>query len=431
MTPISNLYAHVGEIENKQPAGPLHRKMSKMFPMHNIWELLTNDDLTVRKWWGLRGKLEEKGVVFSAVYAGDFGFNTRGGTKTGSTYMGNLDLSLTFDSGKMNLWKGGTFFIYGIQNHGTEKLTGSFVGDVQGVSNIEAPRTTRLFELWYEQKWWDEKTALLFGLHDLNADFDVSQYAELFLNGSFGVQPTISGSFTAPIFPLSSLGVRLKWQPVKKISLQMGVFDGFPGDVNSDNQHGTKISLNKKSGILSILEAAYSYNLPCPVRHESFPGTVKVAGWLHDRNFADVARVDGDGNAVKHDDNHGVYVVFDQMILREKDDQGLGLFFEFSRVPEDRNTIQMYRGAGINYKGLIPGRDEDIFGVGVAQALISDNARAALAKEAYERTTEVTYRAQIAPSFVIQPDYQYVRNPNADATVEDAQVFILRFEISL
>ena len=95
----------------------------------------------VTKWTEIKSNLQEKGVSLDVVYKADIGFNVRGGLERGSAYMDNLDLSLALDTEKLNLWHGGTFFIYGIINGGNRKLTERFVGDLQTASNIEAPRS--------------------------------------------------------------------------------------------------------------------------------------------------------------------------------------------------------------------------------------------------------------------------------------------------
>ncbi|MCR4336611.1 MAG: hypothetical protein NUV91_02235, partial [Candidatus Omnitrophica bacterium] len=85
-----------------------------------------------------------QGISLETVYTGEFWRNQAGGIKEDETYIGNLDVALTLDTQELSLWNGGTFFFYFLDNHGGEKLTSSIVGDLQTVSNIEAPRTARL-----------------------------------------------------------------------------------------------------------------------------------------------------------------------------------------------------------------------------------------------------------------------------------------------
>ena len=140
--------------------------------------------------------------------------------------------------------------------------------------------------------------------------------------------------------------------------------------------------------------------------------------------------VDGNGDAVLHDDNYGGYAVLDQMVWREKDDQGLSVFFMGGGAPQNRNTVQRHIAAGLNYTGLIPGRDADQAGVAFTSAYLSNKSRAASGKERGETTLEGTYRVQVNDNIAIQPDIQYVINPSGDRAIKNASVFTLRTEIN-
>jgi porin len=72
----------------------------------------------------------------------------------------------------------------------------------------------------------------------------------------------------------------------------------------------------------------------------------------------------------------------------------------------------------LNVSGLVPGRPDDAFGLAFTYSHISD-AAAALDRDAvasgaprpikdYELLLELTYLAQIAPGWSVQPDLQYI-----------------------
>jgi len=91
--------------------------------------------------------------------------------------------------------------------------------------------------MWYKQAI--EKFSLTLGLQDLNANFANSECGGLFTNSSFRIQSSISGNTPTPIFPLTALGVNLKYIVSKTCALQLAVFDGMPNDLktNSFNIH--------------------------------------------------------------------------------------------------------------------------------------------------------------------------------------------------
>jgi len=110
-------------------------------------------------------------------------------------------------------------------------FSGDFVGDIQTLSNIEAPTSVRLFDLWVEQAF-NKKGSVRFGLLDLNHDFDAISPAGLFISSSHGIGPDISksGRNGPSIFPVSSLAAEGAWSPSQRLTLKAGVFDGVSGD---------------------------------------------------------------------------------------------------------------------------------------------------------------------------------------------------------
>ena len=365
-----------------------------------------------------------EGISLEFVYTGELFGNFSGGTKIGSRYMANIDLTLTLDTEKAGWWPGGTFFFYGLNNHGNRDgdFSGDLVGDLQGVSNIEASDFWRLYEAWYEQIFFDGIFSLLLGYHDMNSEFDVTEFGGLFLNSSFGIGPEFGGVTAPSIFPVVAPAVRVKLQPNDAFYVQAAVYDGNPGDQDVNN-NGLEFRLSSSDGAMSIYEMGYS------IGQDTLPGTYKVGGWHHTASKTDEA-----GNP--HSDNYGFYFVADQLIIPEQagGDQGLGLFIQIGKVPDDRNEVDLYVGGGVNYHGLLPGRDEDDFGIAVAHASISKNINMVVpgvVRDSAETVFEITYLANLLPWFSIQPDFQYIINPGADPAIENALVGGLRFGIVL
>lgn len=110
-------------------------------------------------------------------------------------------------------------------------------------------------------------------------------------------------------------------------------------------------------------------------------------------------------------------------------EQGLGAFLQFGTNSKNVNEVNLYAGGGLNYRGLIPGRDQDEVGLAFAQARINDNLVDAGGRNDYETTIEATYKAQITENISLQPDLQYVINPGAISGVEDVFVVGIRFEM--
>ncbi len=372
----------------------------------------------------LRDELQDKGVSFEAVYTVDYFSNTQGGIKRGDTYLTNLDITLDVDTEKLGLWDNGQFFIYGLHNSGDEKLTGEIVGDLQTISNIEAPRTSRIYELWYQHFFLDDQLSILLGFHDYNSEFNVTEYGSLYINSSFGIQPDISAGARPSVFPLAAPGIRLKTLLNEQWELLFAVYDGDPGDPDI-SEHFPRSDLDRSSGAFIATELAFYF-------HEQFlPGFIKLGLWNNSGEVNDVVDLNLSGDPIERNNNMGGYLIIDKQLYRESEEQGLGGFVQFGMNDKRVNEVNIYVGGGFNYRGLVPGRDEDEAGIAVAHAVINKDVVDAGGRDDFETTIEATYNIQINDKVRIQPDIQYIFNPGAVKGFEDAIVAGVRVELSL
>ncbi|NTV51162.1 MAG: carbohydrate porin [Geobacteraceae bacterium] len=374
-------------------------------------------------WAGLRPAMEKKGVTSEAVLTTDFLYNSRGGIKKDGTIHGNVDLTFKMDTAKAGWWKNGTFFLYFLGNFNSGSAMTEIVGDVQASSNIEADRAFKIYEAWYEHRFLNDQLSLLAGLHDYNCEFDVVEYGALFINSSFGISPDISQ--TGPsIFPTTSLGLRLKAQPSETSYLLVAVYDGVPG--NPDDPPRTAILLKEKDGVFTAFEAGLSAGQPGEKEYYK----LGAGAWLH---TADVENFDGDPKGT----NHGYYVIAEKTIFTEScAGQGLGAFVQVGWADNKWNQIVNYWGIGLNYTGLIPGRDSDRIGLAVASARNGDKFMdfkkniEFVPVERSETAIELTYQARVLPWLSVQPDFQYIINPGMDPSLKNAFLVGTRVEIA-
>jgi porin len=391
-------------------------------------------------------RLESKGLTIELVYTADFLTNHTGGLKragadidTSISYLANIDLTAELDTEVAGLWKGGTFFAYLLNNHGANPSR-FYIGDLQTVSNIETKESTRLYELWYEQTFdlFGTDLSMLIGQHDLNSEFDVTEYGSLFTHSSFGIQPEISANVPVSIFSVAAPAIRLKWEPTDSLYFMAAVYDGDPG-VPDENRGGMRWKLSSEEGFMYIYEMGYHFG--DPEDSHTFPGSYKLGYWQHTAEFDDVRDTDVNGSLLEHQRNYGMYFLFDQMLIPGEGNKGLGAFFQVGGAPGNRNEVDFYVGGGVHYQGIIPSKEDDVLGLAVAHASISGNLRDAEdvaepdgstfhIKDKHETAIELTYKTQITPWLTIQPGVQTVFNPGADAGLDDAVISILRFQIN-
>ncbi len=268
-----------------------------------------------------KSKLENKGLDFEASYKVDYFANTKGAIKKDETYVSMSEIILQADTQKAGLWSGGNFFVHLIETSGGKKISSDIVGDLQGVSNIAAPRTARVFELWYEQTILENKLFLLLGIEDLNSEFYVSKYGGLYINSSFGIGPEVAGGRPS-VFPLAAPGIRLKFLPNERWEFLTAVYDGDPGDADED-ENFPRSDFDKKGGAFLISEAGYHFG--GQQTQDALPGFIKIGFWHNTGEFTDL--VDGDDldasgdiseeELFVRDGNTGGYLVADKMLFRE------------------------------------------------------------------------------------------------------------------
>jgi porin len=372
----------------------------------------------------IKGWLEERGISLESSYIGELWTNAGGGYVKEQTHHHDVDISAELNTERAGLWNHGKLFVHVLSDQGGMLLTEEIVGDSQTVSNIEAPHSTRLYELWYEHSLFDGRLSFLLGIHDLNSEFAVTENGALFINSSFGISKDISGGARPSIFPLAAPAIRTKFAPSKSWEFLMGVYNGDPGDP-SVHRHFPRFVFDGQGGAFIGLEAAYRFG------HEKLPGAVKAGYWRNTGRFEDLLEVDHTGNPASRKGNAGLYLVADKTIHATDDGRSIGAFLQLGSAPDKSiGEFKSYIGGGLKYTGLFPNRRQDDAGIAVAHALVSDKLVSNLGREKAETTLEITYRAVISRHFAVQPDMQFIFNPGADSKIKNAVIAGVRFEMS-
>jgi porin len=315
----------------------------------------------------------------------------------------------------MGLPDGGQLFLYAQNGHGTG-LTDEHVGDLQAVSNIDAEDFTQISECWYEQVLGDGRLRLKVGKQDGNTDFVAVDLGLDFINASFGLIPTVP----IPTFPDPALGIAGFAELAEWLSIGAGIYDGAP----NGGETGFSSTFDGEGGSFSVMELAVR-----PFSAGDPAATYRLGAWYHSGEVAEIASLPGAAPQMQ-EGNYGFYVGIDQPVFSEKGslDEGLGVFAQLGRAPDDRNELTGYLGGGLSYTGLLSGRDEDVVGLGVARARLGDPVRA-LEGRTRETVFELFYKARVLPWLIVQPDVQFIVNPGGDG--EDALVIGLRVETNL
>ncbi len=385
------------------------------------------------------------GVELSGVYTVDALSNVDGGRREGTAYLGDLSVMLTLRSASLLGWRGATLHVYGLVNHG--RSASARVGDLQGVSSIEARDDAQIYEAWIQQNLVGDRLSLLVGFYDLNSEFDVIRTAGVFLNGSFGIgaEYGLSGRNGPSIFPATSLAARLAFQPGEGTTLRVAGFDGVPGDPGAPRGGGDLPE--RDDGLLVAWEVAHVGGGRFEEARERgrigrarsrppYRGKVALGGWLYTDGDARPSWASGTvGSGLTS--RSGVYALAEYLVLPKASDSsdGLRVFARAGLADPRSSPVRAYTGAGLVYRGLGAGRPDDQVGLGVAAAHLSPDYRAAVSgpegtPPPSEVAVELTYHMNLGAGIGLQPDLQYVLRPAGGVGMEDAWVAGIRLQIS-
>src|SRR5260370_26752192 len=127
-----------------------------------------------------------------------------------------------------------------------------------------------------------------------------------------------------------------------------------------------------------------------------------------------------------HTGDFAIYGIVDQVLWHREGtkDEGVGLCLHVQAGPSDRNLSDLFVEGGVNWNAPFHERPDDVAGLSFAYLGISPAARrfsrdlvafgqAASSYSTHETVIEATYKASISDRLTLQPDAQFVLNPNA------------------
>lgn len=352
--------------------------------------------------WSMPGVAAEVG----ASWTGDFATVASGGLHQDGRHMGLVELS--FDHG-FN-WREREFTLH---LSGQHRYGGGFseneVGDLQTVSNIDAEPGTRLLEAWLAIPLTSH-TSVLFGRYDLNGEFDAIEAGGLFLGSSHGIGPDISqtGAVGPSIFPHTAFGIR-----VQHVSERGGVLRIAAIDVDASDEYDYGDAPFAGGPMLAL-----EYQWPLHA------ATVKTGVWRYTRNSDSM--YPGERGA-----QYGGYASVERRF-----GENLVAYGRIGAANADVSRIGLYTGGGIVHTGGLLRHRDDSIGFAIAYARNGrgyDDAMhdAGVPVTSGEQAYELTWRVPLGEHVVLQPDLQFVVDPDSNPAIDDALVVILRVELSL
>jgi porin len=363
---------------------------------------------------GVRSRLERLGISLQLFYQEFPAWKTSGGVGGNATFghSGSYDLLGRVDAEELAGWPGLALLVHVKGQY--DRNVNADVGALSApIDDADFDEPIYVDELWLEQSLLGDRVALRLGFLEQQTLFDRNAYANsedrqflsTFLDND-GVVPLPNG-----------LGAALLLRPASWLEVALGVADAD----NVPQRAGFDSAFDDVGSLSSYLELSF------PVRLRGLPGTWRVGAFRDGRDLPVW------GRARDERGHWGAWLSADQLVFREDgaDGQGLGLFARFGYADPDANAIAWFWSAGLQYAGLLPGRDADVLGAAAYQAIASEDFRDAVAPS-FRRETgiEVYYMFLPVPWLAVTPDFQYVVDPGLTGTTRDATMVTLRLRVT-
>jgi len=364
------------------------------------------------------------GIALAVGYTGDLRSNTQGGLETGTAYSHVLSLGADwssdslFDAARLS---GSASVMY----IGGDGISSEYVGDLQGINNIEADAGWRLYEMWTELAFGSRsQTTLRAGVLDMNAEFDTPETTGLFVASPHGIGTDLSqsGSAGPSVWPTTGLGIRAAGAAENGFAWRVGLYDGAPG--GKDGNEFSSLKISSEEGALAIGELVYS---------SEHVNKISLGAWGYSARFERIdAELQPDAEPAKG--NHGFYTLID-LPLGSAGDARFDGALRMGTASKEFNPVDRYVGLAFTTSGFSAARPDDAFGVAVAYARLGEPYRAAqefsgVSTTSAEITWEFNYTTPLTPWLALMPGVQFVQHPGADASLGDAWVVGLRFDVS-
>jgi porin len=387
---------------------------------------------------GMRTEMSDAGVEPFLYYSNIISGNPVGGHQQGATYVDDFYFGANLYLDKLIGWPGAKFTASGVNRDGTG-LTDNYVGSRYDVQQTVGGQNFFVYQVFLEQRFWDDKASLKLGRFGASDDFNGSPIYGLYLNN--GIDGDIRNvlfdtQFSA--YPFATWAARLRIDPTPEWNAQFGVFQTW-NDIFDRTHNGLNWGIRGEDGVFLIGQVGWSpefwkQSVPSDgkdgktvtaTESKGLPGHYWVGG-----SFSPWSGFQEFGTNNKRAGSYGFYVHGDQMVYQESpgSEQGLTIWAASGLYPQPSISIVPFQvNVGLVYKGLIPQRDEDQTTLGVIYGKFSgDYARTVKAAgngdPAYEAVIESGYRLQLTKFAFIQPDIQWVIRPSGTGRIPDALV---------
>ncbi|WP_426140856.1 carbohydrate porin [Pseudomonas sp. DWP3-1-2] len=406
-------------------------------------------------WNGKRSELSQQGYDFKLDYTSETGSNLHGGYNHDKTvrYSDQWTLGAHLDLQKILGWHDAEFQLT-LNNRNGDNISNDRIGDPR-VGTISSSQevwgrgsVTRLTQMWYQQKFFDQALSVKLGRFNEGEDFNTfpCDFQNLALCGSQ------VGDWDGGIWynwPISQWAMRVKYQINPELFAQIGVFEQNPSNLENDNAF--KLSGSGTQGALIPVELVWSPTV------DGLPGEYRAGYYYSTADSQDVYKnsngqsAAATGSAYRGaSSKHGMWLNLRQQVTSADGNpsRGLSLFVNGTVHDKKTNKVDNYVSVGGFYKGPFDARPQDDIGLAIARIHVNpayrknaDAQNRAAAVYDYsdpafmplqdtEYNAELYYGVHLANWLTVRPNLQYIRHPGGVNNVDDALVAGLKIQSS-
>lgn len=270
---------------------------------------------------------------------------------------------------------------------------------------------------------------MLFGIFDPETEFSITKPMRLFLSKNLTWNTALDQSGTMPQngligpgnYPYPALSFRIREHFTEKFSGALLIANAASNNPNNPQQNNIKFSSDY--GALSIAELDYS-----PIKTSKLMlGVWGLSSKLH----ANLPNDDGSIRNIRGQE--GAYLGATKRLYSQDETRGLDGFFTLGYSNPEASNVDVSLNGGVAYKGILESRPKDnlAFSVNVNHAPSSYREAAEINHSpinTYETSFELTYKAKMNDWLILQPNIQYIIDPNYDPNLKNDWLVGLHFE---
>jgi porin len=402
---------------------------------------------------GVRDYLVDHGFYFDFGATQFLQSNVSGGDQTtpSARVNGSTDGWLWFDTGKAGLWPNGAAFLHGEGSWNASTSINSDVGSMLPANQdatMPDPDGSNwaLSELYLLQALPGNLLAVA-GKMDMAAWADANTFANN-ERTQFQYTGLINNAIIGSFVPYTALAAWLAWTPTKEHFLY-GIFSqtdgaatvtGFDTLFNGNNTFAVEYKFSPTIGnrpgnyhIIGLYTSKEATNfqisdrqliaeaigaVPVDEENDNYAFLLNFHQylWVHDES--------ADAYASRYEKSS-----FSGLHSHHNSPIGIGIFGRAGWAPKDRNVIDQFYSFGIGgYGMLIPGRDNDNWGIGWAGTHISSDLRdLPVGLRSFEHAGEVFYNFWLTPAAHLSLNTQVIRP--ADDSLDTAWTLGSRLQL--